>query len=148
MGREITNDVLEARLKCRFKAHLKMAGERGEPCDYELMLRETRQRIRDAASAKLLERYDGAEVPTRLPLEASLLERGSRLLLDASLEDEEMSFHFDALLCVEGESRLGGFHYVPVLFHEAEKLTLELRTFLAVHGLVLGTIQVGSQRSG
>ena len=38
-----------------------------------------------------------------------------------------MAVRFDALLRVDGESRLGAFHYLPVLFHEAEKPTLGLR---------------------
>jgi predicted RecB family nuclease len=141
MTREITNDVLEAFLHCRLKGHLKRAGERGEASDYELMLSGARARIRDAAAARLLARHTGTEIPRGVVLDAGLLARGSPLLLDASLEDNEMSFHLDALLRVNGESRLGGFHYVPILFHETERPTRELRTLLAIHGLVLGTAQ-------
>ena len=53
MPGKITNEVLQARLKCRQKAHLKMAGERGEPHDHELLLIESRDKVRAAARAKL-----------------------------------------------------------------------------------------------
>ena len=54
MAPTITRDVLEAHLACRYKAHLKLAGEQGRPSDYELFQRESRQAVRQAATAKLL----------------------------------------------------------------------------------------------
>jgi hypothetical protein len=38
---------------------------------------------------------------------------------------------FDALLRGVGDSPLGGLHYQPVLFHEAEKVTPDLRLLLS-----------------
>jgi predicted RecB family nuclease len=141
MPSKISNDILEARLKCRYKAHLKTAGERGEPHDYELLLNEARTPIRAAARVKLLARYANQEVPSGLPLSADVLQRGQPLLLDALFEDADLSLRFDALVRVEGGSPLGGFHYLPVLFHEAERFTPDLRVLVAVLGEVLGTIQ-------
>ena len=49
------------------------------------------------------------------------------LLLDAVFKDEDLSVRFDALLRVDGDSPLGCFHYQPVIYHEAEKATANLR---------------------
>jgi predicted RecB family nuclease len=138
---KVTNAVLEDRLKCRYKAHLKIAGEQGQPHAYELMLKDSREHVRASGTAKLLARHLGQEVPQGLPLTAELLKRGLPLLLDATFEDGDLSIRFDALLRVEGKSRLGGFHYAPVLFHEAEKLTPDLRVVLAAFAELLDHLQ-------
>jgi predicted RecB family nuclease len=141
LAQEITNTVCEARLACRYKGHLKMAGERGEPSDYEMLLKEAQERIRDAASAMLTGRHAGAEIPRGLPLDTSLLKRGLPLLLYSTLGDEEISLRFDALIRVNGASLLGHFHYVPVLFHEAERPAPHLRVLLAAFAGLLGPLQ-------
>jgi predicted RecB family nuclease len=141
MSGKITSDVLESRLKCRYKGHLKTVGEQGLPHDYEILMKESRERIGRAATAKLLARYDGDEIPSGLSLTADVLKRGLPLLLDATFEDEDLSIRFDALLRVNGASRLGGFHYQPMIFHEAEKATANLRMLLAFHGLILCGVQ-------
>src|SRR5262245_48843765 len=42
MATKITSDVLESYLHCKFKGHLKLAGQQGTQCDFEAMLRELR----------------------------------------------------------------------------------------------------------
>src|SRR5260370_31226246 len=108
MSEKVTNAVLESRLKCRYKAHLKMAGEQGQPHDYELMLMYSREHVRASATAKLLARRLGQEVPQALPLTAELLKSGQPLLLDVIFEDCDLSIRFYALRRVEGKSRRGG----------------------------------------
>jgi predicted RecB family nuclease len=141
MSGKITGDVLESRLKCRYKGYLKMAREQGIPHDYEILMKESRERIRQAATTGLLARQDGDQVPIGLPLTVDLMKHGLPLLLDASFEDDDLSVRFDALLRVEGDSPLGGFHYQPVIFHEAEKATANLRMLLALYGVILCGIQ-------
>ena len=59
MAATITREVLESHLKCRYKGHLKLAGERGSLSDYELVRAEVREQVREAATEKLLEvRHD------------------------------------------------------------------------------------------
>ena len=62
MTATITREVLENHLKCRYKGHLKLAGERGGPSDYELLLTEAREWVRQAATEKLLARHGKGEV--------------------------------------------------------------------------------------
>ena len=61
--------------------------------------------------------------------------------LDATVEAEEFGLRFDALQRVAGSSRLGNFHYVPVLFHEAERPTRKPRALLELLGWVLAAVQ-------
>ena len=56
--------------------------------------------------------------PTVTP---AVLKRGVPLILDATLEDEGHAIRVDALQRASGPSTLSDFHYIPVLFHEAER---------------------------
>jgi predicted RecB family nuclease len=141
MPGKIIVDVIESRLKCKYKAHLQLLGEEGEPHDQDILARESRENVRKAATAKLLARHPGLDVPRGLPLSAELLKRGCPLILDAVIEEDDLSIRFDALVRVAGDSRLGSFLYLPVFFHEAEKPTADLRLILAVLAELLGPVQ-------
>jgi len=141
MATKITREVIESYLNCRYKGYLKLAGEYDNPSDYEQLMRECRERVRLAGTNKLLVRYKENEVLRGCIVTPAVLKRGVPLLLDATVEDEEFSLRFDALQRAAGASRLGGFHYVPVLFHEAERPARKPRALLELLGLVLGTIQ-------
>lgn len=57
-----------------------------------------------------------------LLLSLATLRRGASVLLDATLEDDPISLVFDGLKRVDGPSRLGAFHYIPVLFSEGRRI--------------------------
>jgi hypothetical protein len=59
MAMKITKEVLEAHLNCKFKGHLKLAGEVGTRSDYEAMTTATRAASREQAIAKLVVRSGG-----------------------------------------------------------------------------------------
>jgi predicted RecB family nuclease len=141
MAITITRDVLESYLKCRYKGHLKLAGERGVPADYELLMRETRERVRQGATDLLLARHREGEVLRELSVTPALLRRGPSLLLNAIVERDGLCVCFDALRRVDGRSSLGDFHYIPVLFHEAERPGQEHRALLTTLGSILGPVQ-------
>ena len=50
---KITNEVLEGYLNCKYKGHLKLAGEAGTKSDYEAMTAAASQASREQAVAKL-----------------------------------------------------------------------------------------------
>jgi predicted RecB family nuclease len=141
MAMKITRDVIESYVHCRYKSYLKLAGEQGSLSDYEQLMRESRERTRLAGSNKLLVRYKEGEVLRGCIMTPTVLKGGASLLLDATVEDEEFGLRFDALWRAAGSSRLGNFHYVPVLFHEAEMPARKPRALLELLGLVLGTVQ-------
>ena len=140
MAMKITADILESYLQCKYKAHLKLANEQGIKSEYELLLVESRNQVCLAAADKLVTRKEkrcGAG-PCH---HAEILKRGAPLLLDASVEDENFSVCFDALQKEAGPSLLGNFHYIPVLFHEAEKPRRLQKDLLELYGLVIGDLQ-------
>src|SRR5215218_2189741 len=120
MSTKVTRDVLESYLHCTHKGYLKLAGEQGSPSDYELLQREARTRLRQAAAERLMCRHQEGDFLRSVTLTRPLLKQGAPLLLDATVEDRTLSIHVDALLRAAGPSRLGDFHYRPVVFHEAE----------------------------
>ena len=141
MAAGITNDVLEGYVNCQHKGYLKLAGEHGIRSDYEALLAEQRAEVRLRAIDKILARHGEDQVARHVPLTAATLKGGPLFVLDAALEDEVISLHFDGLKRVGGASKLGGFHYVPVVFHEAEQVRKGQRLLLEAHALLLSRVQ-------
>jgi hypothetical protein len=122
MATKITRDVLESYLYCKTKAHLKLAGQQGSVSDYEALLAENRQEVRQQAIGKILAKHAEGELARDIPLTAAALRAGPSFVLDAILEDDLVSLRFDGLKRVDGPSKLGDFHYVPILFHEGRRV--------------------------
>jgi predicted RecB family nuclease len=141
MPPQITADVLEAFLHCRYKGHLKQAGQMGTPCGYEVLADEQRATVRQRAIEQITARQADVEVLSAVPLTAPTLKQGMAFVLEATLEDNAFSLRFDGLKRVDGPSKLGDYHYVPVLFHGGESVRKEQRLFLDVCGLLLSRIQ-------
>jgi predicted RecB family nuclease len=141
MGRQITREVLESYLHCKTKAHLKLTGQQGSVSDYETLLITRRQEVRQLAIGKILAKYPEAEVARDIPLIATSLRAGPLFVLDAILEDDVLALGFDGLKRVDGPSKLGDFHYVPMLFYEGWKFGKEQKLLLELYGLFLFGIQ-------
>jgi predicted RecB family nuclease len=141
MGRKISREVLESYVHCKTKAHLKLAGQQGIVSDYEALLLARRQEVRQQAVAKILAKHSEAEVARGIPLTVAALQSGPPFVLDATLEDDLLSLGFDGLKRVDGASKLGDFHYVPMLFHEGRKVGKEQRLLLELYGLLLSRLQ-------
>src|SRR6516225_3797556 len=119
MATKITSDVLESYLHCKVKGHLKLAGQQGTKGDFETMLTELRAEVRFKAIEAIIARHPGDQVARNIPLTTAGLKRGPQYILDGTFEDEALALHLDGLKRTEGESKLGDFHYQPVLFHES-----------------------------
>jgi predicted RecB family nuclease len=141
MGGKITREVLESYLHCKTKAHLKLAGQQGIVSDYEALLLAKRQEVRRQAIAKLLAKHPEAEVARGIPLTVAALQSGPPFVLDATLEDDLLCLGFDGLKRVDGASKLGEFYYVPMLFHEGQKVGNEQRLLLELYALLLSQVQ-------
>src|SRR5262245_15667484 len=68
MATKITSDMLESHLHCKFKGHLKLAGQQGTKCDFEAMLTELRAEVRLKAIDTIIARYPGEQVARVIPL--------------------------------------------------------------------------------
>ena len=148
MAMKITRQIPEDYLNCKTKAHLKLAGQQGNVSDYEALLISTRQEVRQQAIGKILARNPEGEVARDIILTTAALREGPSFVLNATLEDDLLSLSFDGLKRVDGPSKLGDFHYVPMLFHEARKVGKEQRLLLELYGLLLSRLQGQMPSSG
>jgi len=141
MDMKITRDVLESYVHCAYKGHLKLAGEQDRPSDYEVLQGEARHQVQRAAADRLVGRHKDGEILRGISLTRVVLKQGVPLLVDATLEDHALSIHFDALQKEAGASRLGDFHYIPVVFHEAERPHRQQKELLELYGVIIGNLQ-------
>ena len=124
-------DVLEAILHCRYKAYLKLQGEMGTKTDYDSLCDELRETVKIEATEKIHRSCQDGELPLAVRVSSSILRDGKPFLLAPVLPTDLGPLHIDRLKRVAGFSKLGDFHYVPVLFVErttaghVEKLLLE-----------------------
>lgn len=135
----ITNEVLEAYLYCKTKAHLKVAGENGVISEYEAMTKEAMRRSREDAVTKLAIRYGEGGTRCGVSVTAETLKKGAPLLARATLDRDFLSLDFDALKRIDGLSKVGEHHYLPVLY--SDKISWQQKQLLAMLGLALADVQ-------
>jgi predicted RecB family nuclease len=141
MFTKITRAVLDGYLECAYKGRLRLAGELGNPSDHRRMTSELEVHARSLAYTRLVASCPQGEASRGARLTLADLGLGQRLVLDVIFEDEELSLQFDGLMRVEGVSRLGSFHYAPVLCQPGATIRRQTRELLAVMGLVLEVVQ-------
>jgi predicted RecB family nuclease len=139
--KKITTDVLDAFLHCKFKAHLRKAGEQGTRTDYEALLLSRRDEVRQKAIQTIQDTHGEGQVAASLAVSADPLKAGPPFVLEAVYQDDLFCLKIDGLKKLPDPSRLGPFHYAPVLFHPGEKVGREQRLLLELHGLLLAGVQ-------
>jgi predicted RecB family nuclease len=147
MSRKITQEILESYLKCKYKAYLKLAGEKGEKSEYELQLVNFRENVIRTATDKLVARYQINSVLRNIIATDTVLKQNMPLLLNVTVHVREFFICLNALIKTAGSSGLGEFYYIPVLFHETERPTQEQKSLLQLHSFILGELQ-GRQKEG
>ena len=115
MAMRITNEILEAYLNCKTKGYLKLVGHTGSKSEYEAMSEAAGRASRELSLAGIVARYGEGNAHRGAAVTAARLKQGAPLLVDAVVEDDGMSIRFDALKRVDGASKLGQHHYLPVL---------------------------------
>src|SRR5712692_2282956 len=115
MATKITWNLIESYLNCKYKGHLKLAGETGTQSDYAAMTVAARSSSREEALVGLVSRSDEGDSCRGVSVTVARLKEGSPLLVDVTLEDAGTSILLDALKRASGASKVGDHHYVPVL---------------------------------
>jgi len=141
MATKITWDIIESYLNCKYKGHLKLTGKSGTISDYEAMTTAARASSREQALTMLAARFGQGAAGRGAALTVALLKQGAPFLLDASLEDDGVLLRLDALKQVDGTSKLGDHHYLPVLHVHGDKVDRREKTLLALGGLALAGVQ-------
>src|SRR5262249_27044329 len=124
MATKLTWDIIESYLNCKYKGHLKLTGASGTPSDYEAMTTAAKASSREQALTRLAVRFGEGAAGQGAAVTAALLKQGVPFLLDASLEDDGLSLRLDALKRMDGASKLGEHHYLPVLHVHSDKVGL------------------------
>ena len=148
MNTVITGDILHSYLQCKYKGYLKLSGQSGTKSDYEILLQELKDEFKLKAIDKLLAKHSEDHVLHNVTLTRSLLKQGATIILDAVIENSILSVHVDGLKRVPGASQVGAFHYVPILFHEGEKIHEEQKDLITLLSIALGALQGRQPDSG
>src|SRR5262249_30276924 len=122
MATKITQDIIESYLNCKYKGHLKLTGESGAISDYEAMTTAARASSREQVLTRLAARFGEVAGGGGAVVTAALLKQGAPFLLDAGLENDGLSLRLDALKRMDGSSKLGDHHYLPVLHVHGDKV--------------------------
>jgi predicted RecB family nuclease len=135
----ITDDIFSAFLNCKYKAYLKLAGQAGEPSEYERLQDRLTQRYRAEAQRRFLDGF--GEVATILnPLSpAEAIHCGQDALIDATLGHNGESAHLDAARLLPGKGN--PVEYEPILFVRSERVSRDDKLRLAFAASVLGRVQ-------
>lgn len=137
---KITNAVIDAYVKCRYKARLILDGQTNEPHDYEVLSDELSESYGARAAEALLVHAKAATASTSLRVTSDdLCRHNESVLLNTTIEAEVFELHFDAL--IQAKAKSGSAVRVPVLFWHGERLTSEQRLNTAVAASVLGRLQ-------
>jgi predicted RecB family nuclease len=137
----LTDEILAAFLKCRYKAYLKLRGAAGEKSDYELSQARLAAEHRTLAREAMLRKHNGAGVIESPPSLAEAFRAGAALIIGATASDAGESCRLDAL---ERESSTGAMpaaSCTPILFVHREKVTARDRLLSAFGASVLSRVQ-------
>ena len=148
MSSKITQDILESYVFCKYKGYLQWTGEYGTPSDYAMFLMQSRDEVRRKAMAKMLAQPHKGQVVQGTLLTTAVLRQGPLFVLDAHVEDGPFCLALDGLKQVPGESTLGAFHYIPMLYYEGRHIRREQRFMLTLYGLFLARLQGRMPDSG
>ena len=141
MSAKITRDILESYVFCRSKGYLQWTGEYGTPSDYAMFLMQSRDEVRRKAMAKMLAQPHKDQVVQGTLLTTTVLRKGPLFVLEARVEDGPFCLTLDGIKQVPGESALGAFHYIPMLYYGGRQIRREQRFMLTLYGILLSRLQ-------
>ncbi|MGA2259518.1 MAG: TM0106 family RecB-like putative nuclease, partial [Thermoguttaceae bacterium] len=137
----LTRESLEASLHCSYKAYLRTKGEEGTKTEYEIVLAELRETLARKATERIRAACKPDEVPSGMRVAASVLKQGKPFIFDATVAADLGDLRLDGLKRVPGFSKLGDFHYIPLLFQPGTKVRTEHKAVLEAFGHVLTAVQ-------
>jgi predicted RecB family nuclease len=135
----ITDDIFSAFLKCRHKAYLKLAGQAGEPSEYERLQDRLTRRYREEARRRFVDGLGGAAAFPNPPSPAEAIHCGQDALIDATLEHDGESARLDAARRLTGRGKPA--EYEPILFVRGQRVSRDDKLRLAFAASVLGRVQ-------
>jgi predicted RecB family nuclease len=127
-------------LSCKRKLLLRSQGAPQSDSEYTRFLEKSKERL-DARVSGFLRNQSEAPVSANDANTRAWLLAGHPLLLNLTINERNLAVRIDAAKRKSGKSALGDFFYSPMLFHPNETLRSKDRLLLALHGLMLGSLQ-------
>lgn len=139
--KRITREIIESYFQCRYKVYLCFNNQPGleQRCGPDRSASMSDFRL--GATRRLLAGCDAKDIVRDTPLVRNTLKLGASYLLNATATLDTLNVVFDALVRADGPSKLGQFHYMPVLYATVDRIGAYERKLLAVFGMVLGKVQ-------
>jgi predicted RecB family nuclease len=104
--------------------------------------------VRQKSLEKIYDTYGADNLTTTQSIKRDALADGVAFVLDGKLINQRYAMHFDGLKRVDGQSVLGDFHYVPVIFAEPRRVSRPERLLLEILALLLSPVQGKTPRMG
>ena len=144
----VTGDILESYLQCKSKGYLKFVGQQGTIRDYEIMLARLQEKVSLESIDKILTRCSAEDVLKDCLLSPTILKQGRLFLLNAHLDYDFVSFRLCGLKRIDDPSKLGPFHYIPIISYGGWQPRKEQRLLLEIYGVIISRFQGRSPATG
>ena len=137
----VSNEIFDAFLICSYKSFLLASGLKGEKSDYIELISRLDNEYRVAASSRVAITAGQGLATINPKCHSKELHAGHKIFFNVCVTVEGLNSKIHAVKRVEGISKLGGFHYVPVIFSRNFSIGKNQKLWLAYRALVLGRAQ-------
>jgi len=144
----ITNQTVDAYLRCAAKVGFVAAGRTGVPHAYAHMLRQDLSEYSLKADRCLVEKHDPRRTLKCQTVTHSDFESGADLILANTVVADDFECSIDGLVRSRGGSATGTSCYVPILFSLDQSVSKHQRMLLAFAALVVGRLQTDRPKIG
>ena len=134
----ITDELFEAYLKCKTKAHLTFGPARGG--EYSHPISDWRQRLAESYQANCRDRFqfaDSADSFVGSPCSGDLRSAKYRLIIQPYITAHDVGSNIHALERVDAPTQTHSRYYTPIRFVPFEKVSKDHRLMLAFDAFVL-----------
>src|SRR5215218_7789706 len=144
---KITRGVLESYIACRYKAYLMLAGHEAETGQEHQPQAPTNSE-QTSPLEQVAHLQNESRADDHIELTSKLLSQGLPEIIGSLYETTSSSIQFDGLQRVAGRSDIGGFHYIPILFHPNGQMQEFQISLLDVYSFILNKLQGRSPERG
>ena len=145
---KVTNDLVDAFLRCTYKPYLLRKGVRGKTTEYARLTSQLDRKFKAQAKRKLGAHFTNAASIRNTLLSLEDLREGRDILFDVTVADGNFLSRIDAVKKAKGKSAAGSFHYEPILFSRDIRVNKAQKLSLAYEASVLGLLQNRCPDSG
>ncbi len=137
----ITNELFDAFLFCKYKSYLLLNNVDSQGNEYIELTSKLDRRFYFEVQQNLSTTQGNNPEPRYESLQPLNLYTGQDLLFDISIAEDNCHSQIDAVKRIPGKSKLGLFHYEPLIFYREANTDKRSRLSLSYRAFVLGKMQ-------